>query len=202
MSNFYIKKTLKTKGAKEMAMNKINLTINSRMYTLISDESPEYMEMLGAHVNEKIRTVMEGGKNLMGERPMVLAALNICDEYYKLLEQKGEVSLAQLTDLRDANREFAEVNEELEKRIELMEAYIKELEEKNEAQQTAQAIAQTPQNNEELEQALTQVKFLEGRVKELEDKAAKMKKDYERREQEIFDMFDTPSNGGAKNRRK
>lgn len=82
-----------------MALNRIQLTINSRMYTVVADEPPEYMEMLGEHINEKVRTVVEGGRNIMGERAMVLAALNICDEYYKLLQSKSDVRVEEMTAL-------------------------------------------------------------------------------------------------------
>ena len=68
-----------------MPLNKVGLVINSRLYTVVSDESVEYMEMLGEHINEKVNAVIKDGRHIMGERPVVLAALNICDEYYKLL---------------------------------------------------------------------------------------------------------------------
>ena len=34
-----------------MPLNKVGLVINSRLYTVVSDESVEYMEMLGEHIN-------------------------------------------------------------------------------------------------------------------------------------------------------
>lgn len=66
-----------------MEQNKLSVTINGRMYTLISDESREYMRELSEYVNESVRKVKDKNPALMGERPIVLAALNICDELFK-----------------------------------------------------------------------------------------------------------------------
>ena len=67
-------------------MSKVTITINSRQYTVVAEESEEYIQALGEHINEKINNVLESGANVMGERPLVLAALNICDEYFKVHE--------------------------------------------------------------------------------------------------------------------
>lgn len=74
-----------------MAVNRVSITINSRQYTVVAKESPEYIERLGEHINEKVKNVLRGGQNVLGERPVVLAALNICDEYFKSLESDGSV---------------------------------------------------------------------------------------------------------------
>ena len=70
-----------------MAVNRVTLTINSRQYTVVAEESKEYIEKLCNHINDKVEKVRKGGQNILGERPVVLAALNICDEYFKLNEQ-------------------------------------------------------------------------------------------------------------------
>ena len=67
-------------------MNKVTVTINSRQYTVIAEESEEYIEALAEHINEKVSGVLESVSNVMGERPLILAALNICDEYFKVNE--------------------------------------------------------------------------------------------------------------------
>lgn len=166
-----------------MALNKIKLTINSRMYTVVSDEPAEYIEMLGEHINEKVRAVVSEGKNIMGERPMVLAALNICDEYYKLIQSKSSINTEELAVLREENKRLRAQNASLGENN-------KRLEEEKENRDKAEEIARRTKESKELEEAKTQVKFLEGRIKQLEEKSEKMKKEYERREQEIFDMFD------------
>ena len=72
--------------------NKLSVTINGRMYTLVSDESREYMEKLSEYVNENVNKVKDKNPALLGERPIVLAALNICDELFKA-EQGGKIMI-------------------------------------------------------------------------------------------------------------
>ena len=102
-----------------MPTNKVNVTINSRMYTVVSSETPEYIKSLGDHINEKVNLVIRDGKNIIGERPMVLAALNICDEYFKVL-RAGEVMSEQTKNTNDKLRELqSEAQKRREKNKEL-----------------------------------------------------------------------------------
>lgn len=93
-----------------MPVNRVTLTINSRQYTVVAEESKEYIEKLCNHINEKVSEVRKGGQNILGERPVVLAALNICDEYFKAqtevkrLEEELETYKLQLTRLQNASR--------------------------------------------------------------------------------------------------
>ena len=66
-----------------MENNKVSVTINGRMYTLVSEETTEYMRELSDYVNKNVQKVKDKNPALMGERPIVLAALNICDELFK-----------------------------------------------------------------------------------------------------------------------
>lgn len=168
-----------------LALNKVNLTINSRMYTLVSEESPEYMAKLSEHINEKIRRVLAGGKNIMGERPIVLAALNICDEYYRLAEPKeGEAGYdAEKAHLQSQNKKLKNEVSSLKK----------ELEEAKSAQVTmaeTEAIANSLALQKDLDEANIQIKFLEGQIKSLEEKVEHVKKQSRIREKELFDLLD------------
>lgn len=168
-----------------MGLNKVNLTINSRMYTLVSEESPEYMAKLSEHINDKIKTVLDGGKNIMGERPIVLAALNICDEYYRLAEPKeGSKNYdAEKAHLRDQNKKLKGEVANLKR----------ELDEAKSAQVTmaeTEAIANSLAMQKDLDDANTQIKFLEGQIKRMEEKVEYVKKQYRIREKELFDMLD------------
>lgn len=75
-----------------MEKNKLSVTINGRMYTLVSEESREYMQELSDYVNASVSKVINNNPSLMGERPIVLAALNICDELFKA-ELGGKVMI-------------------------------------------------------------------------------------------------------------
>ncbi len=107
-------------------MNKVTLTINSRQYNVVAQESVEYIEALGAHINEKIEKVMESGLNTLGERPLVLAALNICDEYFKvqeaakLLNEQMQRCTQKLEEQTEQNQRLINENRQMRERIENM----------------------------------------------------------------------------------
>ena len=116
-----------------MAVNRVSITINSRQYTVVAEESREYIERLGEHINEKVKNVLNGGQNVLGERPIVLAALNICDEYFKALESDDSVTIeetelnAELTstkkDLETANKNNKTLEETIKSLKEKLKAY-------------------------------------------------------------------------------
>lgn len=93
-----------------MPKTRVDVTINSRQYTVIANESDEYIMQLAEHIDEKVQTVLKGGQNIMGERPVVLAALNICDEYYKCVDA-SEVLKGQI---RIRDNKIGELNRQLE----------------------------------------------------------------------------------------
>lgn len=130
-----------------MAVNRVTLTINSRQYTVVAEESREYIERLCNHINEKVEAVRKGGQNILGERPVVLAALNICDEYFKTMEIS-------------------------KKQKEELEAYKLQLS----RLQAAPPVSAQPQTSadsamrNEIDAANKRIKFLEGHVKDLENK--------------------------------
>lgn len=136
-----------------MSVNRVEVTINSRQYAVLANESEDYIRRLAGHIDEKVKMVLKGGQNVMGERPIVLAALNICDEYYKceeagrVLEQqvkstndKLDRAYAEIRELKTATPQIsfdeAEAEEKLkaaEEQIQILKQRIKELEEKNTA---------------------------------------------------------------------
>ncbi len=67
-----------------MAKNKIIININDRDYTILSEESTEYMEKVGQYIEKKIGEIVyaTGGKLTMND-VAVLTAINIADEYFK-----------------------------------------------------------------------------------------------------------------------
>lgn len=175
-----------------MSLNKVQLVINSRLYTVVSDESVEYMEMLGEHINEKVEAIVSEGKHIFGERPIVLAALNICDEYYKLMASKTDVEAERISKLDADNTKLkGEITELKEKNKSLLEE-IENLESGQVTMAETEAIATSLSLQQELNDANTQIKFLEGQIKLLEEKNEKMKRDCDRRVQDIIDAFETP----------
>ena len=110
-----------------MAVNRVSITINSRQYTVVAEESREYIERLGEHINEKVKNVLNGGQNVLGERPIVLVALNICDEYFKALESddsvKVEIEKLNSRDLETANKNNKTLEETIKSLKEKLKAY-------------------------------------------------------------------------------
>lgn len=165
-----------------MGVNKVTFTINSRQYTVVADASVEYIERLCNHINEKVENVLRGGQNIMGERPVVLAALNICDEYYKSTEA---IEL-----LQDKMNTINEKNQKLQRKVHELN---RELEDANSNQisidETAMK-AEVSSAKNELEEANSQIKFLEGHVKILENKIKELEKKYDDREKEVLEMIE------------
>ena len=65
--------------------NKVTVTIDDQEYTLVASEDAAYMKKVAAHVDAKIREVSESGK-IASADAVVLAALNMADEYLKSLD--------------------------------------------------------------------------------------------------------------------
>lgn len=158
-------------------MNRINITINSRIYTVVADEEEAYLKRLCDYVNEKVKLVISEGTHVMGEKPLVLAALNICDEYFKLLDStaprenisaiiaKNKQLEAELRELRRDGGTAAEKIEELKSEAALAEKMFDETEEK--------------------------VKFLEGQIKLMETRLKQQRGEFAIREKELLDMLES-----------
>ena len=165
-----------------MSVNKITFTINSRSYTVVAEETPEYLEKLCAHVNEKVENVLRGGQNIMGERPLVLAALNICDEYYKQLENNDA--------LREKTAELKEKNGRLEREAESAQEELDMVKSGQVSIDEAAMRAEVSNANEKLSSANNKIKFLEGQVKSLKEKIAELEERDRKREQDFLDLID------------
>ena len=158
-------------------MNRINITINSRVYTVVAEEEEGYLKRLCDYVNEKVKLVINEGTHVMGEKPLVLAALNICDEYFKLLDSTNPVQNiseiiaknkqleAELRELRKDGGNAAKKIEELRSEAALAEKMFDETEEK--------------------------VKFLEGQIRLMESRLKQQRGEFAIREKELLDMLES-----------
>lgn len=141
-----------------MAVKRVEVVINSRKYTVLADETEEYINKLADHINEKVKLVLGSGQNVIGERPVILAALNICDEYFKCQEagkMLSEQLLAQNEKLELANKTIQEL-ESANKTV---------LEHRN----------SNPQISFEEEEAILALDKAKARIKELEEQVANLK---------------------------
>ena len=158
-------------------MNKLNIKINSRVYTVVGDEDVEYLKSLCDYVNEKVETVLREGDHVMGEKPVVLAALNICDEYFKLMS-KNEPS-EKLSELLAKNKEFSDELHELKK----SEAGL--------AEKNASLTEELDITSKVLSETEEKVKFLEGQITIKENQIKKQRSDFALREKELLDMLES-----------
>lgn len=95
-----------------MDKNRVTVIINGRQYVMVSDESQEYLKKLANYVEGKVSDVRKSTSNIMGERPIVLAALNICDEYFKALEG-GNLVASQAERTNEKIKKLQEENDKL-----------------------------------------------------------------------------------------
>lgn len=90
--------------------NRMVLNICGEEYTLVSSESPAYMEKVGNHVSEKMREILSNTRAGRTDAA-VLAAMNITDELYKT-QQASEQLRGQIKNYLDqASQAQGEVSE-------------------------------------------------------------------------------------------
>lgn len=158
-------------------MNKILININSRIYTVVADEDTEYLQRLCAYVNEKVSMAKAEGTHIVGEKPLVLAALNICDEYFKLLDSAGDTKNVSEIMLR---------NKELLKELEETKAALSEAEEKITEMEGNEAL-----NDGILREAEETIKELKGELFEAEQRTRKQRAEFAIREREFLDLLES-----------
>lgn len=105
--------------------NKVIVKILGQDYTIVSDETREYIQKLSNYVDDKMVEIAEKNKKLSTAMIAVLTALNIADEYYKLLEEyekmkyEADKPVAELQEVKEqlavTAAEMNKVNESYEK---------------------------------------------------------------------------------------
>lgn len=95
--------------------NKVTVTIDGQEYTLVASEDAAYMKKIAAHVDSKIAEVRQDSRIPVLDG-IVLAALNMADEYFKSLET-AENLRAQIKDCLEESKklemELSEMKREL-----------------------------------------------------------------------------------------
>ena len=86
--------------------NKLSVTICGRKYTLVSDESPEYIQEMASYVDGKMKEVTEKNPTLGAATAALIAAVNIADE-----KRKVEIIARRKVDAQ--NLEIARLRQEL-----------------------------------------------------------------------------------------
>ena len=102
--------------------NRVVVNIGGRAYTILADESEEYVQKVSTYVDGKVAEITVGNR-ISNQDAIMLAALNICDEYFKSLElndslraqlkaclDEASEARAQVTHLRRQLQEYTELN--------------------------------------------------------------------------------------------
>lgn len=114
--------------------NKVIVRIMGQEYTLVSDDSREYMQKVSNLVDDKMREITASNKKLSTSMIAVLTALNAMDEYLKLqiekenyLKRQADPSIEMtelrksltntLTELEMSKQESSRLGDELEKML-------------------------------------------------------------------------------------
>ena len=115
--------------------NKIMLTINGKNYTLVHDETDDYMKRIEHYLNAKIQAAGTAGIQLGEQTALVMASISIIDELFKtqknfntlkneikrIMDEYDKVSgEKQLLEdaLSDADKKIAELSRKLIERSE------------------------------------------------------------------------------------
>ncbi len=109
--------------------NKVTIKIMDREYTLVSEDSREHMQRVSNYVDDKMRETFESNKKLSLSMVGVLTALNIADEYFKVLDEKQELDKrinSPQYELKNARDELDAVVSEFDKRSEAYQKMVDE----------------------------------------------------------------------------
>lgn len=63
--------------------SRIQLTINGKNYTLVHDETEDYMRRIEHYLNGKVSAAMKAGIQLNEQTAFVMASISIIDELFK-----------------------------------------------------------------------------------------------------------------------
>lgn len=72
-------------------MNKIVVKIANQEYSITGDEEKDYILSLASHVDEQIKIALEKSPKVNNVTPVILASINIADQYFKQKEKNKEL---------------------------------------------------------------------------------------------------------------
>ena len=99
---------------------KVDVVIGGRNFTVVGNESEEYIKNIAEYVDEKIKDVNGKNDKLSNSMAATLAAFNIADEFYR--------NYTEYTSLKEQVKEPLEKYEAMEKKLEKCRNRIEELE--------------------------------------------------------------------------
>ena len=80
-----------TDGKKSPGINRVSVEIFNQEYIVKGNENGEYIEMLAAYVDRRMRMIEQRNHSLSIVKVAVLTALNLADELNKLQEDYDDL---------------------------------------------------------------------------------------------------------------
>ncbi len=72
-------------------INRVSVEIFNEEYVVKGEENPEYIQMLAAYVDRRMKMIQQRNPNLSNQRVAILTALNLADELNKLQEDYDQL---------------------------------------------------------------------------------------------------------------
>ncbi len=72
-------------------INRVTVEIFNEEYVVKGEENPEYIQMLAAYVDRRMKMIQQRSPNLSNQRVAILTALNLADELNKLQEDYDQL---------------------------------------------------------------------------------------------------------------
>ncbi|MTI68221.1 MAG: cell division protein ZapA [Firmicutes bacterium] len=113
---------------------KVIVNIDDQEYTVIGDESEEYIHNIASYVDEKIKEITSKNRRLNRSMAAILAAFTIADQYYKTyteLEELKEYVKEPLKELEEIKSEYKENKDKLNELKEERDKFKKDLKDIN-----------------------------------------------------------------------
>lgn len=151
--------------------NKTDVSIGGRNFTVVGDESSEYVYKLAAHVDNKIKEMSSKNDKLNDSMASILTALNITDELYKVIQELDSLKERSKTPIEEYDTLKEQVKAANEEILELEAKYNQN---KDELENVRRKNQQLKINNEKDTQALKlkekELQDSQNMIKKLQDK--------------------------------
>ena len=89
--------------------NKLKVNILSREYTLISEDSPEYMKRIAESTSQKMQELLDNNPAWNTTMASVLTALNLADELEKVKQIAREKVDAQAAEIASLKKQLEDM---------------------------------------------------------------------------------------------
>ncbi len=76
---------------KKDPINRVTVEIFNEQYVVKGEENSEYIQMLAAYVDRRMKMIQQRNSNLSNQRVAILTALNLADELNKLQEDYDQL---------------------------------------------------------------------------------------------------------------